>query len=630
MAKKLKVERFREGEPYIGRKEKGRSLGFRIFSWTIGFVVLAAILLLFIPNLDHQGKSGTSPIFAIFPRHLYQVEFLVNQKQSFVKNGGELVIHPYDKIQIKRIITDGWVHWGLKFISESFSDLKIRGKGLRLIDLWPLNYFKEPKEIRIKAFSWGEPIGEITILGELSYSDWMKLAEETDNTDTKIFYLEQAAGLPEKNVLVYLQLADLYQKKGEWKKVAKIYQSIAAYSDSKDITLSLLQSYVKSGQVDNALNVYLKVLKKDPILATLNDFFSYLKKHKEPAQIVAFLNENSYQIPSALKAPFYAYLGTLEASMKKWKSTIIHLQKAVDLGIDKPEVFYNLSVAYKEMGAYGQAKKYLRKYLAKRPGDQESQLMLTQLLQQEGEQQEAIDQIKKLISEDPNNLDLHIKLLRLLTQTGKREDLLKEYQEVIKLDPNNKAAWYNIGVIHFENKNWDESQKDFGKVLELDPQDLDAKSYMIQVLHQKKAFREMIPFLHDMLQERPEQWQYYDELYLAYDQLHDYKDMEKNFREIVKKYPQKEKLHQYLIYALLKNKKTKSALKAYKALIKIAPTNPKYLKEAARLYENHGYYTEALKILARLIKITPNDKKAQEDYLRVKIKNLKIKRGRQH
>ena len=628
MGKKLTVDRYRKGEGDTWKSRgKKRSLG-RIFIWALVLVSLLLMVGILFPVPSNHGEDGSGSYFAIFPRNLIQAEVLINNKRIYVENRNEIHVYPNDKIRITDVVTDGLIPWGIKLISDGFPAEALLKKKIRLIDFWPLNFFKEPHKIRITFLAWGNPIGEITLVGELGYQDWIKLAEETDNIETKIFYLEQAAKVPQKSILVDLKLAKLYGEKGDWEEAAKIYEKISSVSDSKEIVKKLLESYIKSNQVDRALKTYLILLKKEPKVKNLSEFFSYLQKHKKRYQIVKFLNKNSYQVPTALKAPFYAYLGSLEANLHKWKPASVHLEKAISLGASEPDIYYNLSIAYKELGAYSLAKKYLQKYLKKRPNDSDSQLLLTQLLQQEGEQQEAINQLRKLIDKDPKNLNLHLQLLKLLQKSGNKKELLEEYKKVVSLDPRNRVAWYNLGILYFEQTNWEEAEKAFKKALELKPDDTDTKSYLVQVLTQRGKYEEVIPLLKDLIAKQPDNSEYYDQLFTAYNKTKSYQEMEKDFKNAVKSHPKNQKFYQYVIYASLKNKKIKAALKYYEKLLKIAPNNQKYLKEAAALYEKHGYYTEALRTLSRLLELNPDDQDAQEAYLRVKMKNLKIKQGK--
>ncbi len=627
MGKKLTVDRYRRGDSDSWKTKGRKRFSLKsIIAWLIVIILLLLAAGIFFPVSTDKGSTGS--FIAIFPRQLVQVELLVNGNRKYVENRGEVHVLPEDKLRIVDITTDGLLPWGIKLISDGFPAETLTKKRIRLIDFWPLNFFKEPHKIKITFLAWGNPIGEFTIVGELGYQDWLKLAEETENIETKIFYLEQASKLPSKSIFVDLKLAKLYSQKGDWGKAAQIYQDIASRSDSKEITGMLLEAYKKSNQVDKALKTYLLLIRKEPKVQILSEFFSYLEKHKKSYQIAKFLNENSHHIPTSLKAPFYAYLGSLEANLRKWKAATIHLEKAISLGASDPDIYYNLGIAYRELGSYGLAKKYLQRYLKKKPEDSESQLLLTQLLQQEGEQQAAIEQIRKLIKKDPKDLNLHLQLIHLLKKTGKKEELLNEYEKVTSLDPKNRVAWYNLGVLYFEKKSWEDAEKAFKKALALKSDDVDTITYLVRVLGERKKYKETIPLLKNLIKKNPDTQDYYDQLFTAYSELEDYADMAKDFKTAIKNHPKSEKYYQYVIYALLKKKRTKEALKYYERLIKIAPNNQKYLKEAATLYEKHGYYTEALKLLARLLKLNPDDQDAQEAYLRVKMKNLKIKQGK--
>ncbi len=627
MKKKLTVERFRSGESGSLKTGTGkRSIVKRVFAWLFAIVGIVLIFSFFFPFPPGRGNKTSS--VNIFPGHLVQVEVLVNGKREYVENRSEIHVHPGDRIRIDKVITDGLIPWGIKLISDGFPAETATKKRIRLIDFWPLNFFKEPHKIKITFLAWGNPIGEITIVGELGYRDWLKLAAETDNVDSKIFYLEQAAKSAGKSILVDLKLAKLYGDKGDWEEAAKIYEQIAATSDSLEIEKKLLTAYVKSNQVNKALNTYLVIIRKKPELKNLSDLFNYLQKHKKTHQIVRFLNKNSYRIPTSLKGPFYAYLGSLEANLHKWKQATVHLEKAISFGANQVDIYYNLSIAYKELGAYGPARKYLQRYLKKKPNDSESQLLLTQLLQQEGEQQEAINQLRKLIDKDPNNLNLHLQLLKLLEKSGNKSELINEYQKVVSLDPKNRLAWYNLGILYYEQKKWENAEQAFSKALALKPDDIDTKTYLVQVLAQEGKYKESIPLLKELITQQNDKSELYDQLFTAYVKTKNYARIEKDFKDAIKSDPRNRKYYQYVIYASLKTNRIKNALKYYEKLIKIAPNNTKYLKEAAALYEKHGYYTEALRTLSKLLQLNPDDQDAQEAYLRVKMKNLRIKQGK--
>ncbi len=623
----MTVERFKTGDSDgLKRSTKKRFRLRRLLTWLFVIVGVVLIISFFLPF--PPGRTSRNHNIAIFPSHLIQVEMLVNGKREYVENRGEISIHPNDKIRIDNVITDGLIPWGIKLISDGFPAQAMTKKRVRLIDFWPLNFFKEPHKIRITFLAWGNPIGEVTIVGELSCQDWLKLASETDNLETKIFYLEQASKSSKKSILLDLKLAKLYGNKGDWAEAAKIYERIASTSDSLEILRKLLNAYIRSNQADEAINTYLAVIRKKPEVKTLSNFFNYLQKHKKTYQIVKYLNKNSYRIPSSLKGPFYAYLGSLEANLHKWKPAALHLEKAISFGVSQPDVYYNLSIAYKQLGAYGLARKYLQRYLKKKPNDSESLLLLTQLLQQEGEQQEAINQLRKLIDKDPNNLNLHLQLLKLLQKSGNKPQLIDEYQKVVSLDPQNRLAWYNLGILYYELTKWKDAETAFTKALALNPDDTDAKTYLVQVLTQEGKYKEVIPLLKDLIVKEKDNLALYDQLFTAYAKVKDYAGMEKDFKLAVKTHPKKQKYYQYVIYAVLKRNKIKEAIRYYEKLIKLAPKNVKYLKEAAALYEKHGYYTEALKTLAKLLSISPDDQEAQEAYLRVKMKNLRIKQGK--
>jgi len=81
-------------------------------------------------------------------------------------------------------------------------------------------------------------------------------------------------------------------------------------------------------------------------------------------------------------------------------------------------------------------------------------------------------------------------------------------------------------------------------------------------------------------------------------------------------------LRQYLILAYLKLKKNELAAKEMKKALKLRPNDTNLLHQLAKIKEEAGDLNEALLSYKRILDISPGDEKAEEAYLRLRLRLL--------
>jgi tetratricopeptide (TPR) repeat protein len=64
------------------------------------------------------------------------------------------------------------------------------------------------------------------------------------------------------------------------------------------------------------------------------------------------------------------------------------------------------------------------------------------------------------------------------------------------------------------------------------------------------------------------------------------------------------------------------AVKQFEVASKLSPKNKEYLRHVGLLYERLGKVDAALKAYQAVLALDPNDVKAEENYLRLKVKRL--------
>ena len=160
------------------------------------------------------------------------------------------------------IRTDGWLSWGTRVVSSDVDVKAISKKpGVTIMDLFPHESFEVPKPVELRVLLWNRPIGKVSLLVQLDYKDWLHKANTSPDIDKRIAYLEKALSDNGSNILLKTQLAGLYFDIKRYADAARLYKEIDQSGKSRNISEKLLVVYQIMNKTDEALQVYLDLLK---------------------------------------------------------------------------------------------------------------------------------------------------------------------------------------------------------------------------------------------------------------------------------------------------------------------------------------------------------------------------------
>ena len=137
----------------------------------------------------------------------------------------------------------------------------------------------------------------MSLLVQLDAKDWLQKANATADIDKRIGYLEKALQENSSNVLLKTQLAGLYFDSKRYSDAARLYKEIDESGKSRNISEKLLLIYQIMNRVDDALLVYVDLLKLTEEQQTFKDFITFLKKRKPRDEAVKFLEKYQVEIP---------------------------------------------------------------------------------------------------------------------------------------------------------------------------------------------------------------------------------------------------------------------------------------------------------------------------------------------
>ncbi|GLI32805.1 tetratricopeptide repeat protein [Desulforhabdus amnigena] len=599
------------------QKEKKRR-PFRFLAWLVLLALLGVGGYWLIGSVPQERIANYLP----FPKKLLALRFQHNGQEVILLPDSQCVVNPRDSLHLLSVQTDGWVSWGVKVDASDFDIESIKEQPAVIRDLMPQEDFETPKTVEIRVLLWNRVIGKVSFLVELDGKDWLQKATSATSDNQKIGYLEKALLGNPGNVLVKTQLAALYFEKKKYEEAARLYKEVDQSGKSKSVLERLLEVYKQQNQVDEALMVYLDLIKLSEDEEYFKEFLQYIQRYKSKDDAVRFLEKYQREIPRDFRSSLLLFLADLNTQAKNWDKAAASYERAIRSGVKDQNVLYNLVVTYQQSDNLDKAIPAMEKYLQSNPGDIRSWMQLGSLLEKKGAVDRARDVYEKVLEKSPQNKAALVRLVALLEKTNNKGALQEAYEKLARLQPENRTVQHNLAVLYYDSQKWDKAASAFEAIAARDSKDVESRKYLLDIYRKAKNEKAELETLKSLAQLDPKNSSYYDSLFSTYKEKGDYKGMVAFFQSVAERAPDSITFHNYLLYGLLKQGDSQGALKELEQLIRLQPKEKKHLKQAANLYENTGNYAEASKKLEQILKLDPKDKEAQDDYLRLRRKSL--------
>lgn len=569
-----------------------------------------------------KTREGGLASFLPFPTKLMALRFQHNGQEVLLLPDSQVVVNPRDSVQLVQIKTDGWLSWGTRVVSYDMDVKGITKRPTIIRDVFPQESFEAPKAVELRALLWNREIGKVSLLIQLDARDWLQKANTTSDIDKRIVYLEKALRENTTNILLKTQLAGLYFDSKRYADAARLYKEIDDSGKSKNISEKLLLVYQIMNRVDDALIVYLDLLKLSEEQQTFKEFIAYLKKRKSKDEVEKFLEKHQQDIPKAFQSAVLLTLAEVNSETKNWSRAAATYERAIKAGVKDSDVLYNLFVSYKRNDETDKAIQALEKYLQKNPSDSDSWFQLAELYEKKGNVAQAKATFESLLQKNPQNKEALTHLISMMEKSNDKSGLMSAYEKLAPMQPKNRTLQYNLAVLYYEAKRYDRAITCFQTVASIDPKDLESRKYLLDIYKKLRNEKGELTVLLDLAKMDPHNAAYQDALFKYYDDKKDYKGMVACFKDASDQNPDSVRLHTYQLHAAMKLGDKKGAARELEQLIRLQPKDKTFLRKAADLYEGSGNFAEALKKLDQLLKLDPNNKQAKDDYLRLKMMSI--------
>ena len=273
------------------------------------------------------------------------------------------------------------------------------------------------------------------------------------------------------------------------------------------LTIAAIQELHRTGQIDEARQGYIDILKANPndvtalhllgILSAeegdLEAAQNYLEKAKkiEPTNLALSLH-----LANILKAkglfsqaaqlllevtqlyPDYAAafnnLGTVYYAQAKLEQAVKAYQTAIDIQPDYVDAYYNLGLALNKLTYTEEAMNAYEALIALAPKHAGGQFQWGCLLMQQNNYAAAIEHFSAIEKEHPFHFETQTNLATCYLKLGMLDKAKAHYLQAAKIMPDDSQVLFNLGVIYMQQEQIEEAIKYYLRTVDIAPDHYDA------------------------------------------------------------------------------------------------------------------------------------------------------------
>jgi tetratricopeptide (TPR) repeat protein len=237
---------------------------------------------------------------------------------------------------------------------------------------------------------------------------------------------------------------------------------------------SLATLYTLNGEIDKAINEYIKILRFDQTSAELRiELASLYVRKGEKKKAIAVLEKSIVYNPENLDS--HLLLGGLYGSLKEFDKAIREYERVIEINPEKHEAYLFLSIFFQEVGQPDEAITVLKKLLTISPDHLMGSYYLAKVYLKIGSQDDAEEWLKKTLALKPAFESAAFDLGHLYETQKKRDKVIETYREFIRLNPETISMRLRLGQIFFRMKKYPEAERLSREVLEIDNSRMDAR-----------------------------------------------------------------------------------------------------------------------------------------------------------
>lgn len=298
-----------------------------------------------------------------------------------------------------------------------------------------------------------------------------------------------------------------------------------------------------------------------------------------------------------------------------------NLQKQLEQQSDSPELWFELTLAYVELGelenalnAMLNAVKYIKPaegIKVVHPSDfnaENKEIYFTAIRQMKLKQtEEALQLLESLKKKQPDSPEIYYNLSVMYGNEGQYVDFFENLYAGASLDKSIVEYFRIVGGIHVLLGNLDTAETMFGKALEIDENYSAAYVWLGKLRLIEHKYDEGIYILQKAVEADPNEYSArltLGRMYMELKQFDKAKTMLEEAVQLNKYHWEAYRTLGYLYYYLDDIDKS---IKMFKEVIVLQPNKIDPLLDLARVYQNKGFHAEAISLIKSALKMMPNE-----------------------
>ena len=534
--------------------------------------------------------------------------------------------HPSDTLKIVKIATSVPFNRGIRLFSEGF-DVNALSEEMVLAKLLPGQDIFHHYAYTIKIKHRNDCIGKVSLVISPTGEDWLEKANRIIDPKKRLDFLNLATKEVEDSLRLKIRLADEYLALKKWKQGARVIEDIIAEKEDLDFMKKLVDAYEHLNDYNKVITTLKRILVKTPedleIRLRLAGLLEKQGRLKEAAHEYTVILPRLSKEEKTVAMKNIGYL-LFQAGQKK-KALNWYL-KAAKYDRKDPDLYYNIGSIYEELKRHELAENYLRLALDLKKDDIEGRLRVGQSLLKKGKLKQAKRYVEEILKMDPNHLEALTVLATIVEKGGDKNALRTIYEKILSHDPKNTTLLFNLGVLEAERGNLKKARSHLERLVKIDPKDVQAGDALFDIYQRQKrgdlAFKQAV----ELIKFEPRKISYYRYIFQYLVDRSEFEQSAQYMLKGVKANPKDFELRQYLILAYLKLEKNELAMREMEKALKLRPNDTTLLHQLAKLKEEAGDLDRALELYKKIVSISSDDEKAEEAYLRLRLKLLHKKK----
>lgn len=300
-------------------------------------------------------------------------------------------------------------------------------------------------------------------------------------------------------------------------------------------------------------------------------------------------------------------LFVLENRRKNHKAALRHLEAAVEISPDDPDLWMLLGDYLLFLKRYPQAREAYERIDRQWPHSRQARTRIAEVYMAEGRYDEALKYIEEIIAKGPDDARAHLLRGLLWIREGNTDQARAEILRARELDPESPEGHYFYGLSFLKDRKYELSLPEILRAVEKGAGSSKAHLALAYVYFKMDQFLMALDKLDQILTAQPDNQQARSLRATVHIRLKDYEAAASDYRYIIQNNQSTPEIRFHLVEIYKSQGKLDEALKIVEEALIQDPDSLKGLEEKTRIYIEQKAYAKAIDVCDSYLKKRPDD-----------------------